>query len=393
MAFSPQAPRRLTLVSVLSLIGAGSAIYLSHLYYSLRGGTAGFKSLCNINDTMNCSAVASSSYAELFPGLPLSSLAAGAMIAIFLVSLLARNFDWRRDGIRTAFALSLISTVFSVLYFGVMAAVLKTFCLFCVFVDLASLGCLITLLTLKPEPFSRAPFDKEQITTWIGLPIGAVLITVVALKGLDALSVPNSSLDEVAVSLLQTPPVAVKSGPELPSLGADASAPITIVEFSDFQCPHCRNGAMILNAVKSRYPRQVRIVYRGYPLDPSCNRKMQAGGGHTIACEAARAALCSQAQGKFEPYYEKTFENQDSIVAGKPVEYAKSLGLDPAAFDRCMSSPEIATRVTQDIEEGIQLGVESTPTFFLNGRKIDGAYPVPVWNRMIDTLLASPPSK
>ena len=111
---------------------------------------------------------------------------------------------------------------------------------------------------------------------------------------------------------------------------------------------------------------------------------------HAHACEMARGAICAQAQGKFEEYYQSTFAHQQSLHAGSALETARELGLDTSKFESCLADASTNDRVLKDIEEGIALKVESTPTFFINGHKVAGALPPQAWNLIIDSLLRNP---
>ncbi len=377
-------PRRLTVISILSLLGAIGAGYLSKVYYDLRSGTAGFKSLCNLGDKFNCDAVAASTHAELMNGLPLSSVVAGWMLAILLVSLIARNFEWRRDAIRVGSVLSLVAVLISGFYLYVMMSVVKTFCIVCIGLDVATIATLILFLSLKPEPLSKAPFNRGQLTTWITIPVACVLVMLVVLRGFQSQDVSAEMIRDAAQSVMSAPKVAVGGGPEFPTIGK-ADAPVTIVEFSDLQCPACRAGAMILNTVLQRHPDDVKVVFRAFPLDSNCNRKVQSAM-HPAACEASKVLFCAAEQGKFKPVYEAIFDRQAELVPGKAAEIAASLGVDRAALDACVVKPETTQKLTRDIEDGINLNVQSTPTFYINGRRVEGAYPLPVWSKIIEQL-------
>jgi protein-disulfide isomerase len=195
---------------------------------------------------------------------------------------------------------------------------------------------------------------------------------------------------ELVASVNSGPVLPVKLDEGLPSFGP-ANAAVTIVEFSDFQCPHCRKGAMFMHSLLNMYPRDLRVVFRNFPLDAKCNRGMQGGGGHQAACEAAKSVICAKEQGheSFKHQYETLFERQPEIASGKPTLFAKEAGLDMTKFESCMSSREADAKVAADVEEGINLGLRSTPTFFINGRKVEGAYPVEVWRILIDQLMTS----
>jgi len=382
--------RKLTLLSALSLAGLGVSASLTQHYYEVRNGTAGFKSFCNIADTMNCDVIAASSYAELFAGIPLSSFAAGWFVALFILSLMARIEESRRETLRAALAISGIGCVFSLVYLVIMAGVLKTYCLLCLVLDGINFAALATVISLKPESLKTHPVDTARWRSISTAVVASLLITVVALKGMDKLSIKSSLVDEAVQEVMNTPVLPIQTGEEFPSFGSK-NAPITIVEFADFQCGHCRQGALILHSILNRYTGKVRLVFKNFPMDPACNREVQHAG-HPVACEAARAAHCGHQQGKFEPVYEELFEHQETLSPGKPLELAKAKGLDEAKLQACMNSADTAGSVVRDLEEGKRLGVRATPTFFVNGRKIEGAYPVPVWIKIIDQLLAQQPA-
>ena len=185
-SLAPAVPRRLTVLSVLTLIGFGANIYLTQLFYQLRGGTAGFKSICNLNSSMNCDAIAASRWAEFLFGIPLSSLAAGWLLGLFFVSLFARNPFWRRDTIRAALGMTVVSCVLSVVYFFIMAAVIKSFCLFCLVVDVINFATLGILLSLKPESFSLHKPDTGKFKNFGGILVACLLVVVIGMKLTDS---------------------------------------------------------------------------------------------------------------------------------------------------------------------------------------------------------------
>ncbi len=381
--------RRLTVFAVLALIGLALSISLTLHYYDLRSGTAEFKSFCNMNETMNCDAVGASRFAEILPGFPLSSFSGGWYLGMFFLSLLAMAANWKRSVSRVLLAMSGVAVAFSLVYLVIMATVLKVYCLQCLGVDLVNTGLFVIALSLRGSggPKSVAGQGIRAIAT------AAICLAlfVLFMKSYDRSQIEGVTHDEMAESVLATQPVPVPSAADAPYFGP-ADAPITIVEFSDFQCPHCKVGAKLMHTLLERYPRQVKIVFRGYPLDPSCNRFMQSAG-HPLACEAAKVAVCSNQQGKFAPVYESIFEHQADLRPGMAVELATGLGVDAAKLKACMDAPAVGQFLAKSVEDGNSIGVKSTPTFFINGRKVEGAYPVPVWVKVIDQLLASGAAK
>ena len=154
-----------------------------------------------------------------------------------------------------------------------------------------------------------------------------------------------------------------------PSLGP-ANAPVTLVEFSDFECPVCRNLHDALRGLLPNYP-QVRVVFKDYPLDQI----------HPWARTAAIAGRCAYQQDPktFWKMYDLIYDGQETISAenawGKMTDFAGQSGLNPDAFRACMASPEAGAAVNASRDNGIQLEVSSTPTIFVNGRRIVGADP------------------
>jgi protein-disulfide isomerase len=171
-------------------------------------------------------------------------------------------------------------------------------------------------------------------------------------------------------------PPRVEVAPEGPSKGAD-DAPITIVEFSDFQCPYCKRVIPTLQEVMERYPDQVRLVFRNFPL-----------GNHSRAKPAATAALCADRQDKFWAYHDRLFENARELSDEDLKRYATELELDIAAFEACLSDEAIAKQIEADFADGRAAGVTGTPAFFVNGVLLSGAKPSAAFFRTIDAELA-----
>jgi len=147
---------------------------------------------------------------------------------------------------------------------------------------------------------------------------------------------------------------------------------VTLAEFSDFECGHCANAFRSLKQVLPRYQRDVQVRFHHFPLDSACNPAVKQPM-HQYACLAAMAAECAGAQGRFWDYHDQLFEHQSHLDRDSLIAYAQQIGLDRAAFLACLDSDAPRQAVARDINEGLRLGIESTPTFFLNGRTITGA--------------------
>ncbi len=162
-----------------------------------------------------------------------------------------------------------------------------------------------------------------------------------------------------------------------PSLGP-ADAPITIVEFSDYQCPFCRRWHdEVYESLLAAYPGQIKMVYRHLPLTSI----------HPDAFGAAEAAMCANEQDAFWPYHEKLFSS-DSLGSDVYSQYAQDLNLNLATFESCMTEHKYKAAIEADSDFAVNLGVRSTPTFFINGLAIVGAQPLDVFKQVIDKELA-----
>jgi protein-disulfide isomerase len=162
-----------------------------------------------------------------------------------------------------------------------------------------------------------------------------------------------------------------------PALGP-SSAPVTIVEFSDFQCPFCRAAEPTLKELRSRYGDKIRIVYMDYPL-PFHNHSM----------DAARAARCAGEQGKFWPYHDALFADQKKLAPDELKATAQTVGLDGPKFSACLDQSKYIDQVNKDEAAGKQVGVQGTPSFFVNGRFISGAQKPEAFEEIIDEELAN----
>ncbi len=162
-----------------------------------------------------------------------------------------------------------------------------------------------------------------------------------------------------------------------PSLGP-TDAPITIIEFSDFNCPYCRRWhEQAFPALMAAYPDQIHFVYRDLPV---------VGGG-AVGLEAAQAANCAGDQGAYWEFHNLLFSGTFGLSRDAYRQYAAALGLDPQALAECIDTGYHEAEVQADLQYALQMGVSSTPTFFVNGIAIVGAQPAQVFQQVIDMEL------
>jgi protein-disulfide isomerase len=160
-----------------------------------------------------------------------------------------------------------------------------------------------------------------------------------------------------------------------PSKGP-ADAPVTIVEFSDFQCPYCARLTPTMEQVMSKYGDKVRRVFRQFPLN-----------FHPFAQKAAEASLCANEQGVFWQLHDAMFGNQQALGVDQLKTKAAEIGVDAGAFNQCLDSGKYAAAIQTDIQDGSAAGVNGTPALFINGRMVTGAVPIDQITKVIDDEL------
>jgi len=177
--------------------------------------------------------------------------------------------------------------------------------------------------------------------------------------------------------LLDPPRQKIAASSESPAKGA-SSAPVEIVEFSDFQCPFCQRAYPTVQEVLKNYGDRIHFVYRHYPLP-----------GHPQAKPAAEAAACAAEQGKFWPYHDKLFSTAGKLGDAELKQDAVEVGLNAAQFNNCVDGHKFRAQVETDMKAGEEAGVTGTPAFFINGRSVSGAQPYEVFKKVIDEELAA----
>jgi len=184
------------------------------------------------------------------------------------------------------------------------------------------------------------------------------------------------------VRVLVAPPRVTVGNAPGPAKGP-TSAPVTIIEYSDFQCPFCSRGAATLRAVAAKYGDRVRIEFRHFPLPV-----------HPDAAKAAEAAMCASEQGMFWEMHDSLFANQKAGFSRDSLKrYATDVGLDRAQFDTCVDSGRHSSDVEKSVEAATRAGVSSTPTFFINGRYESGALPLEPFSAIVDEELRAATSR
>jgi protein-disulfide isomerase/uncharacterized membrane protein len=374
--------RQKTLLKISSLLSGVALLlscYLIWHHYELINGESGFGSFCSINTTLDCDTVNSSKYSEVF-GIPLGVFAFAYALLQLTSSLIALSSQFqRRTFIFFSFAFSFFGVLTALSTFLISAFLLHTFCLLCSGMQLIVLFLFITNAFALKEQIGSSSLNEElskierkpmfQLTGVAGVVLILVHLISLQLKK----EIPFD--EEAFIHDFRSQQVQkIELGNSFrQGYTSSQSPPLLLVEFADFQCPSCGMAAKLMHRLVKLYRDKVQLVFKNFPLDPTCNSmvKMQV---HPSACYAALASICAQKQGKFIEAYEFFFSNQSKL--SKPFIdewWSKDLKLQQTDLDSCMNSKETKDQLQQDIDQAIVLGVQSTPTFFINGRKVEGA--------------------
>jgi protein-disulfide isomerase len=265
--------------------------------------------------------------------------------------------------------------VVSVYFFVVSAFVIGVACPLCLSLDAVNVALFGVAVAIARLLHASAPPGWSPMRFWLpsaALTVGLVVALVVLQVPRDT---PGAALtvDEIR----QADPRFYAWYVSQPVVDLDveeAGSPdevVTLVEFSDFECPACARAYVDLGRVLAGEDR-VRLVHRNFPLNSDCNPQVSMQG-HPHACQAATAYECAASQGKGKEYSGMLFQNQSALDTPSLVGYAARLGLDQGEFERCLASPAAAAKVAEDVAAGVAAGVESTPTFFINGRRVAGS--------------------
>lgn len=214
----------------------------------------------------------------------------------------------------------------------------------------------------------RKPLIVNIVVGLVGIALGAgiMFLALGARAGGTATSNTNAvQIDNVGIG-------------KLPPKGS-ADAKVKIIEFADFQCPYCKQWHdTVASALLAKYGDKVAIYYRHYPLTSI----------HPQAMDGAVAAECAAAQGKFWEMHDALYASQDNIGVSTSQALAKQIGLDTDKFNNCLANDPVQPNIDADVVDGVAYGVQGTPTFFVNNRRLVGALPLERFSAVIDQELS-----
>jgi len=386
----PGGKRRGLLVIILGAVGFGICLYLYSLHIDLLRGEIKSGPFCGTDNGLGCHSVASGPYSSMM-GLPLAAWGSVFFSALALLGLGGVIF-WRDCGrvfLRWAFYLAVFGLAFDLYLAHTMIFLIRAICWLCIATYAINFIIIIVLVKgvwREPEPriSLRAIFpgtkDAQGIDLYYrnvikGLLIGGILlVSVVGVAGSQFLSRSltendREQLAKIIKNLSQQQPKVIEAK-NRPVMGSD-DATVTVVEFSDFLCPFCAKASKYIKLAESGSPDMARFVFRHFPLDKSCNRRLRSNL-HPGACLLAEGAVCAFEQNKFWEYHDIAFETNSPITRSVLMDNASRIGLDSGEFKRCLDSGRGLKVVSEDIEAAFNAGVKNTPTLFINGRQLRG---------------------
>jgi protein-disulfide isomerase/uncharacterized membrane protein len=351
---------------ILGTAVAGALGSLASLYLARQHANPG-GSICNIDETFNCDLVNTSEYAEI-GGIPIAVLGAAFYIAVTAVAAMALSDEEKYPNASVLVTLASIPAVVYGVFLAWASSQIGAWCLFCI----STYGFSLILLVSGVLGARQGGGFGERIGSTLAGSKDRSMATLV-LGGLGAFAVGMAlwggegtpAAEEADITELYSKPEGeVRLNGDEPIYGK-VDAPITVLEYADFECPHCGAVAPQVKALAQKYPNDVRLIFRNYPLDQACNANV--GPMHPNSCHAARAAVCAQDQGRFWELNAKMFANQSHLAVGDILFMASELGIDPNALGECMNSEPAYGRVARDVLDGQTAGIHGTPSIFLKG--------------------------
>ena len=387
--------RRLLLA--FAVLGLGSATYSLYIHYQLTH-QPGYLSACDINALFSCSNAYLSRYGAV-AGIPVALFGAlwFAFVALLLIAA-GRPGSPLADSVGSyVFALATLALA-GVLYLGYAAFfILKAVCIFCLITYVAVIGLFVLSGLSTTTPMLKLPRraiqDLRALTSRPG--VFSVLVLFVAAAAASLALFPRVTVGATGLPERPAPTRSQQNDfitwfdaqPRLTLPVSPDGAKVLIVKFTDFQCPHCTAAHLaerpLLSRLQSEFPGLIRMVTKHYPLEKECNP--MSGDSHIAACEAAAALIMARSRGREEVLADWFAKNQLMLSPAVVKEAARTTGL-VADFEA--QYPRALEEVKTDVGLGRLLGVRQTPTYFLNGVKLEGALPPPLFETAIRHELA-----
>jgi protein-disulfide isomerase len=386
LTHTAQRPRISFIIPTLVVIGLLSSLYLLRLHFAMSDGADRGFDVCSVLFGGACDAALLSSLSMLW-SIP---LAGWGVIYYALQTGLLLHTRYLRHGLdfdasSLIWLLSVAAGMAGIALLSVMLLEPALFCPVCTVIHVANLALIYPLLLLTRR--SPAANIQHFMKTWFqaSATSGAASVRVIVFTAL--LLLPLVFYQWVRIEVLARTvrytdsfnPVEVlnvhdtTTTTRIPSMPDDAhmgnlEAVVKIVVFSDFQCPGCKMFSRIAKDLLAAYPEDISITFKHFPLNSGCNPLVK-GEPHPLACFAANAAEAARMQGKFHQFHDALFQADLAVDSTVIEELAVSAGLSMETFYRDLASPATGEKIAEDVSLALKLGLNSTPTVFINGKQ------------------------
>jgi protein-disulfide isomerase len=383
----------------LGLVSLADAAYLTLVHVDLVTGAGGIGRICHALSKTGCE-VTGGRFGDVL-GVPVAVIGGGGALAILVTAVVA--LVRRRDDAHPSHALLVGLAAVALLVSLLMATlslVESAYCPFCVFWYLLNIATFAAAVAAADRSIAaslrasvgglRRPVGVLAILVFAaGVGLGMTAYLRVLTRITDVVAVTVREEIDAALARPQITDLDLKDQPRR-RVGGPGEA-IEIVEFSDFECPYCRQLWVHAERYFAETDRPLEVVFVNYPLDASCNANTD-GALHPQACFAAYAGECAQAQGRFWEYAERLFHNQPDLGRADLIQAAADLGLDMPSFERCLDDPATAAAIVTDVNLGTKSRIRGTPMVLIDGYKLAGVVRAPFFEGMLSRIQGPAPS-
>ncbi len=375
--------KRVILEVMLLMVALLDALYLTYHHYHINIMRPAVKSFCSINSFIDCDSVALSQYSTLM-GIPVSSLGIFAYAFVLLSYVFLKNDCGEKIHLCLAGILGLMF-IFSMYELWISFFILKSVCLMCCVLYFGITLLFLLFLARLRQVWSKnlvkqifvVCLFKRKILMKIATFFNIALFLAFGADRAFAQYFEKIHNAEVFQQKQNTDQSFIKNYYALkkeainltnsPVMGA-IDAPLTIVEFSDFQCPACAQRSLFLKSLLEKHNKKIKIYFKHYPLDQACNSDVKQPF-HPFACQAAEAAVCAKEQNRFWEFHEALFRDQRDLSNDYVLTLARNLSLNVFDFTSCLTK-RAGKVIALDLAEAQKLGINYTPSLYLEGRKV-----------------------
>lgn len=388
--------KSLLIAAVLIIISVALHGYLSFHYYDLHFSSSAAESACNINSVFNCDAVALSSYSS-FMGIPLATFGMGFHVIMLLLTItLLMGFTSKPERAESLLInLAGLSVLASVVMAIISFTQMSVYCPNCIALYILSIATFLLLLFSQEDknPIIHIKYFVQNIDKTSLIWIALLVVTPFLSHAIMMQKHGGNKTQKYAESGFNM----WKTGTthDLKPLHGiskgDSSSDIHIVEYADFLCPHCKKASATIKTFLNANP-NIKFTFATFPLDGVCNPKIQRKG-FGVTCRLSASILCAPDQDVAWSLHDHIFEHQEDYMSMsqtnnvdvklKEVVEGK---VNFEEFQACMDSEETYKKLAENATTADLAGLQGTPTFFVNGKKISNMLLIPVLNKIVDDL-------